>query len=105
MPRLQASVFTSVNWDDLRVPRRIKPYKVWTSSPKGLGTGGSSADATRQVLLQLPASTLLSGLVWGPHLPTPVSLCFSPPGPGPRQMLWPGFSGLQVSACSHGCIS
>lgn len=46
MLRLQASVFTSVNWGDLRVPRRIKSYKVWTSSPKGPGTGSSSADKT-----------------------------------------------------------
>lgn len=70
MLRLQASVFTSVNWDDLCVPRRIKPYKVWTSSPKGLGMVcplQTQPDWSYYSFLPPPCSQVWCGVPTSPH--------------------------------------
>lgn len=99
----QASVFASVNQDDPRVPCRTKPHKVWTSTPRVPGTGSSSADTTPPRPTTAPClHPALRSCAGFPPPRAHLSLCFSLTGPGPRQVLWPRFSCLYMSACGRG---
>lgn len=69
--RLQASVFTSVNWDEPRVPRRTKPHKGLDINSQGARYGWllcrHNPDRSCYSFLLPPCSQVWCGLPTSPH--------------------------------------